>query len=64
MVSFDIASLFSNVPLEEVIFICMDFLYHTPLISVPSFPESVFVELMEFLPSQFPLVLMMPCTVR
>ena len=47
MVSFDIPSLFTNVPLNEVIFICADFLYWNPLISVPSFPESVFMELME-----------------
>ena len=47
MVSFDIASLFTYVPLDEVIYICVDFLYHSPLTSVPSFPESVFMELMK-----------------
>ena len=47
MVSFDITSVFTNVPLDEVISICADFLYQNPLISVPSFPESIFVELME-----------------
>ena len=47
MMSFDITSLFTNVPLDEVISIWADFLYRRPLISVPSFPESVFVELME-----------------
>ena len=47
MVSFYITSLFINVPLDEVISIRADFLYEGPLISVPSFPESVFVELME-----------------
>ena len=47
MVSFDITSLFTNVPLDEVIFIGANFLYCSPLTSVPSFPESVFVELME-----------------
>ena len=47
MVSFDIPSLFINVPLDDVISFCADFLYHSPLTSVPSFPESIFVELME-----------------
>ena len=47
MVSFDITSLFINVPLDQVISIYVDFLYRSPLTSVPSFPESVFVELME-----------------
>ena len=47
MVSFDIASPFSNVPLDEVMSICVDFLYRSPLTSVPSFPESVFAELIE-----------------
>ena len=45
--SFDIASLFTNVPLDEVISICADFLYCSPLTSVPSFPESVFMEFLE-----------------
>ena len=47
LVSFDIASLFTNVPLDEVISTCADFLYRSPLTSVLSFPENVFVELME-----------------
>ena len=47
MVSFDIASLFTNVPLDEVISICADFLYCSRLTSIPSFPESVFVKLIE-----------------
>ena len=47
MVSFDITSLFTNVPLDEIISICTDFLYSNLLTSVPSSPESVFVELME-----------------
>ena len=47
MVSFDTASLFTNVPLDKVISFCADFLYRSLLTSVPSFPESVFVELME-----------------
>ena len=45
MMSFDISSLFINVPLDEVISICVDFLCQSPLTSVPSFPESVFMEL-------------------
>ena len=32
---------------DEVISICADFLYQSPLKSVPSFPESVFMELMQ-----------------
>ena len=49
IVSFGITSLFTNVPLDEVISICADFfLYRNPLTSVPSSSESVFVELMEF----------------
>ena len=50
IVSFDITSLFTNVPLDEVISIYADFLYHSTLTSVPSLPESVFVELMELAP--------------
>ena len=45
--SFDIDSLFINVPLDEVISICADFLYRSTLTSVPSFPENVFVKFME-----------------
>ena len=45
--SFDITSLFPNVPLDEIISICEDFLYRSPSTSVPYFPESVFVELKE-----------------
>ena len=41
--SFDI----TNVPLDEVISIYVDFLYHSLLTSVPSFPENVYAELME-----------------
>ena len=40
-------NLFTNVPLNDVISVCVDFLYRGLLTSVPSFPESVFVELME-----------------
>ena len=47
MVSFDITSLFTNASLDEVISTCADFLYQCPLTSVPSFPDSVFMELME-----------------
>ena len=46
-VSFDIASLFTIVPLDVVISICVYFLYRSHLTSVPSFPENVFVELIE-----------------
>ena len=46
VMSFDIASLFINFSLAEVISICTDLLYHFPLTSILSLPE-VFVELME-----------------
>ena len=46
MMSFDITSLFTNVPLDEEISIYVDFLYCSSLTSVP-FPESVFMELIE-----------------
>ena len=46
LVSFDIALLFINVSLDEVISICADCLYHSPLTSVASFLKNVFVELM------------------
>ena len=48
IVFFDIVSLFTNVPLDEVISICANFLYRSPLTLVPSFPESVFVKLMRW----------------
>ena len=60
MVIFGIASLFTNVTLDEGISICIDFLYRSQLTSVPSFPESVSVELMEL---AIRSVLMTPCTV-
>ena len=46
MCSFDISSLFTNVPLNETIKICADALYRSELNS-PPFPEEVFTELME-----------------
>ena len=46
MCSFDISSLFTNVPLNETIKICADALYRSELNS-PPFPEEVFIELME-----------------
>ena len=46
MCSFDISSLFTNVPLSETIKICADALYRSELNS-PPFPEEVFIELME-----------------
>ena len=47
LVYFDIVSLFTNIPLDETISICAVFLYRGPSTSVLSFPEDVFVELME-----------------
>ena len=44
--SFDISSLFTNVPLAETIKICADALYNDDSMA-PSFPRSIFVELMQ-----------------
>ena len=44
--SFDISSLFTNVPLSDTIKICADALYRSEHKS-PPFPEEVFIELME-----------------
>ena len=45
MCSFDVSSLFTNVPLDETIKICADALYDN-LESQPCIPKEVFVELM------------------
>ena len=48
LLPFDIASLFTNASLDEVISISAYFLYRSPLTSVSVFPENVFfLELME-----------------
>ena len=52
MVSFDITSLLSNIPLDEVISICADFLYWSPLTS-----ESVFMELVTIMAVMLPFTL-------
>ena len=44
--SFDISSLFTNVPLKETIGICAEVLYKDPS-STPPIPQAVFIELME-----------------
>ena len=44
--SFDISSLFTNVPLAETIEICADALYNDDSMA-PSFPRNIFVELMQ-----------------
>ena len=46
MVSYDIKSLFTNVPLVEIIEICSRELYHSN-VQCPSIPESVFQEMMK-----------------
>ena len=46
MVSFDVSSLFTNVPLEETIKICLEALYDQSN-SRPVIPKDVFVELMK-----------------
>ena len=45
-VSYDIKSLFTNVPLVEIIEICSRELYHSN-VQCPSIPESVFQEMMK-----------------
>ena len=44
--SFDISSLYTNVPLKETIGICAEALYKEPS-STPPIPQAVFIELME-----------------
>ena len=44
--SFDISSLFTNVPLKEMIGICAETLYKDPFFA-PLFPQPVFIKLME-----------------
>ena len=46
LVSFDVVSLFTNIPLDETISICADFLYRGPSTASLPFPEDVFIELM------------------
>ena len=41
MCSFDVVSLFSNIPLEENIKICLDSLYRDPTICPPPLPEKL-----------------------
>ena len=45
--SLDVVSLFTNIPLDETISICTDFLYRGPSASFLPFPENNFIELME-----------------
>ena len=48
MCSFDIKSLFTNVPLNETISICADYLYSDAVPTVPSFSRDHFVSLMHW----------------
>ena len=48
--SFDICSLFTDVPLDETVRICADTLYSGKLIP-PDFPKAVFIELMQMVAS-------------
>ena len=41
MVSYDVRSLFTNVPLKRTIDICMDKMYRTTTITPPTIPEDV-----------------------
>ena len=45
LVSFDVVPLFTNISLDETIFICADFLYRGLSIASLPFPEVVFIEL-------------------
>ena len=47
LVSFDIVLLFTNIPLDETVSICTDFLYCGPSTIALPFPEEVFIELKE-----------------
>ena len=51
MVSFDVESLFNNVPLIEVIDICVARLYHTQEYTPPKLPEEVFKSLLQMVTS-------------
>ena len=64
LVSFDVVSLFTNIPLDETISICADFLYRGPSSIALPFPEEVFIELMGIATNQCLLVLMGSCTAR
>ena len=46
LVSFDVVSLFTNIPLDETISICADFLHRRPSIVSLPFPVDVFIKLM------------------
>ena len=46
LVSLDAVFLFTNIPLDETISICADFLYRCPSVASLPFPEAVFIELM------------------
>ena len=46
--SFDIKSLFTNIPLKEVVPICANALYEDANITPPPFPREVFIEFLEF----------------
>ena len=46
LVFFNVVSLFTNIPLDETISICADFLYRSQSIASLPFPEDVFIDLM------------------
>ena len=46
LVSFDVVSLFTNIPLDKTKSICAEFFYHCPSTIALPFPEEVFIELM------------------
>ena len=47
MVSFDVTSLYTNIPLTETINLIVDRLYSEKSVSVPPFPKAVFKRLLE-----------------
>ena len=47
LVSYDVRSLFTNVPLRETIDICLNRLYHSDHCTPPSIPENILKEMLE-----------------
>ena len=48
MVSFDVVSLFTNVPLDESIDLAVRYVYKNDSVKRPSFDENVFKQLLKF----------------
>ena len=48
LVSFDVVSLYTNVPLDETIKLISDYVYSDESKRVPPFPKKVFIKLLKF----------------